>query len=157
MRSEYKIISGGQTGADRAALDFAIEKHIPYGGWIPRGRIEEDGRLDSRYTHMAETSTANPAQRTAMNVNDSGATIIFTMDARLSGGSALTAKVARTARKPLLHITPATLQPGRVVADFILANDVHVLNIAGTRQSKAPIIYSFVRHVLEDAFGQLAM
>ena len=73
------IVSGGQTGADRAALDFAIRAGLPHGGWCPRGRLAEDGPLDPRYL-LRETATPNYAERTAANVRDSDATSIFTLN-----------------------------------------------------------------------------
>src|SRR3954470_16119485 len=87
-----KIISGGQTGADRAALDAALALGIPHGGWVPKGRWAEDGPLDPRYT-VQETPTAVVSVRTAWNVRDSDATLIIS-HSKLSGGSALTRRLA---------------------------------------------------------------
>ena len=73
-----KIISGGQTGADCAALDFAIEHGIPHGGWCPGGRLAEDGPIDARY-QLKETPSANYTQRTEWNVRDSDGTVVFSI------------------------------------------------------------------------------
>ena len=72
------ILSGGQTGADRAALDFAIEYGLPHGGWCPRGRLAEDGPIDERY-ELTETPSHRYAQRTEWNVRDSDATVVFSI------------------------------------------------------------------------------
>src|SRR5436189_4749506 len=88
-----KIISGGQTGADRAALDFALAHGLAHGGWCPRGRLAEDGALEERY-ELRETPDAEYAQRTEWNVRDSDGTVIFSIAAGLTGGSKLTAEFA---------------------------------------------------------------
>jgi predicted Rossmann fold nucleotide-binding protein DprA/Smf involved in DNA uptake len=87
-----QVVSGGQTGVDRAALDAALEAGIPCGGWCPKGRIAEDGRLPSRYP-LRETPSDSYAQRTEWNVRDSDGTLILTRGA-LDGGTALTEKCA---------------------------------------------------------------
>ena len=94
-----KIISGGQTGADRAALDAAIELGIPHGGWIPKGRLTEDGPLPDRY-QLVEMPTASYPKRTEQNVIDSDGTLIVT-HGKLTGGSALTQKLARSMDAPV--------------------------------------------------------
>src|SRR4051812_32778465 len=99
-----KIISGGQTGADRAALDVAITVGIPHGGWCPRGRLAEDGLIDERY-QLAETLDADSARRTEWNVRDSDGTVIFSMKDKLSGGSARTEEFALKYAKPCLHLS----------------------------------------------------
>src|SRR6187200_1547206 len=99
-----KIISGGQTGADRAALDFAIEHDIPHGGWCPRGRLAEDGKIEAGY-ELKETPDVYYPQRTEWNVRDSDGTVIFTIARRLTGGSALTRELAVEYRKPCLHLS----------------------------------------------------
>ena len=88
-----KIISGGQTGADRAALDWAIEHSISHGGWCPKGRMAENGKIDSRY-QLEETPSQDYAQRTQWNVRDSDATLIFSIGQNLLGGSLLTKNFA---------------------------------------------------------------
>lgn len=83
MNAVARIISGGQTGADRAALDFAIAHDIPHGGWCPSGRLAEDGRIPSRY-QLRETPSPDYAQRTEWNVRDSDGTVIFSSEDTLT-------------------------------------------------------------------------
>ena len=97
-----KIISGGQTGADRAALDFAINHKIPHGGWVPKGRLAEDGPLPSKYK-LTEMPTESYQDRTEQNVIDSDGTVIISRG-KLTGGSAYTQKMAKYYSKPCLHI-----------------------------------------------------
>jgi putative molybdenum carrier protein len=98
-----RIISGGETGADRAALDFAIEREIPHGGWCPKGRLAEDGVIDERY-QLRETSTRNYPQRTEKNILDSDGTIIVTISPKLTGGCKETASLAQKHQKPWVHL-----------------------------------------------------
>ncbi|PSQ85488.1 MAG: molybdenum cofactor carrier, partial [Bacteroidetes bacterium QH_2_63_10] len=88
-----KIISGGQTGVDRAALDAALAFNVPVGGWCPKGRRAEDGQIPDRYP-LEETPSEAYEQRTAWNVRDSDGTLIIT-DGSLEGGTALTMTEAR--------------------------------------------------------------
>jgi hypothetical protein len=101
-----EIISGGQTGADRAALDWAIKHGIPHGGWCPKGRRSEDGPIDAKY-QLQETPSNNYAQRTEWNVKDSDGTVIFSVRKRLSGNSSETLEFAIKHRKPYLHTSSA--------------------------------------------------
>ncbi len=144
-----KIISGGQTGADRAALDFAIESRIPHGGWVPKGRMAEDGPLPKRYK-VRETQTAEYNERTEKNVMDSDGTLIFG-NGTLNGGSALTMSLARRYQKPCLHLDLAQvpeLQAAAQIETWIQENRISVLNVAGPRASKSPEIYALVMKVL---------
>lgn len=97
-----KIISGGQTGADQGALDAAIEMDIPHGGWVPKERKTEAGPLPAKY-QLKDMLTASYQARTERNVIDSDGTLILS-HGPLTGGSALTEKMARKHRKPFLHI-----------------------------------------------------
>src|SRR6476660_5622462 len=99
--ARIRIISGGQTGADRAALDFAIDNGIPYGGWCPKGRLAEDGPL-AQYYALQQTPTKAYPQRTEWNIRDSDGTILFTINPNLSGGSRKTYLLAKKHKKPLL-------------------------------------------------------
>ena len=103
-----KIISGGQTGADQAGLDVAIELSIPHGGWIPKGRKTENGILPAKYKLTEMNSTSYP-KRTEKNVLDSDGTVIFTTGS-LTGGSALTRKFANKHNRPVLRINFAKMQ-----------------------------------------------
>lgn len=128
------IVSGGQTGVDRAALDAAIELGIPHAGWCPRGRRAEDGRVPLRY-NLRETESAEYRVRTRQNVLDSDATLIL-FRGTLSGGTALTFQIALECRKPCY---PADLTAPRVIDatyDWILRSGVNSLNVAGPRESQ---------------------
>jgi len=144
----FMVVAGGQTGADRAALDWAIEQGIPHGGWCPRGRKTEDGVLPERY-QLKETPSAAYLQRTEWNVRDSDATLIFTLDDRLDGGSKRTAAFADSLGRPWLQVRPG-VHP-KYVARFMARHGVKVLNVAGKRESSAPGIGELVRQVLSQA------
>ena len=147
-----KIISGGQTGADRAALDFAIEHGIRHAGWCPKGRIAEDGVIHSRYA-LGETPSANYVQRTAWNVRDSKGTAVFTIRQTLTGGSKATGEFAAGYGRPWIHLSKeATADPVTALRDFLVQNKVTVLNVAGSRASKEPQVAAFVQDVLSQVF-----
>lgn len=143
-----KIVSGGQTGADRAALDWAIGRGVPHGGWCPKGRRAEDGPIPARYC-LKETESANYLVRTEGNVVDSDGTVIFTLKSELSGGSKKTGDFARKHGKPLLHLHPGIDNPGEVLAAFLKVNTIAVLNVAGPRLSGAPGIGEFAAGIFE--------
>ena len=146
-----KIVSGGQTGADRAALDWAIEHGVEHGGWCPKGRRAEDGPLNQRYQLAEAPSEAYPV-RTKWNVRDSDATVIISLAAQLTGGSKLTAGFARELSKPLLHISShKTPDPAMALRRFVDKNFIRELNIAGPRESTEPGIAKFVAELLSDA------
>jgi hypothetical protein len=98
-----KIVSGGQAGADRAGLDFAIEVGLQYGGFVPLGRVAEDGRIDDRY-HLVELPTTCYETRTLANVMDSHGTVIVSLAKELTGGSALTSAFANITGRPVIHL-----------------------------------------------------
>ena len=152
-----KIVSGGQTGADRAALDWAIKNGIAHGGWCPKGRKAEDGPIGIRY-HLSETPRADYLQRTEWNVRDSDGTVIFTIAELLSGGSRATADFAAKHRKPFLHISAAVKEKAVAWLEaFLRENPVTVLNIAGTRGSKEPTIGKFIHETLGQTFKKSKM
>lgn len=142
-----KIISGGQTGADRAALDVAIELGIEYGGSIPKGRLAEDGIIDSgKYPNLTELEQESYLVRTRKNVQDADATLAFT-DSALTGGTKKTIEFAREFGKPFLHINLKKESVEDAVAEInewlnVIKPDV--LNVAGPRESGAPGIYAKV-------------
>lgn len=148
-----RIISGGQTGADRAALDWARQAHIPHGGWCPKGRLAEDGIIPVDY-NLQETLSDDYAVRTAWNVRDADATVIFSLGAKIRGGTALTAKVARAKRKPVIHVHAALgiEEAATRIRAFVHQYSVKVLNIAGPRASAEPDVGTFVTSVLDAAF-----
>lgn len=152
-----KIISGGQTGVDRAGLDAAIRWRISHGGAIPRGRRTEDGKLPDRYNLTEMPFTSYPA-RTEKNVVDGDATVIFS-HGPLSNGSLLTQKKALQHKRPVLHLDLHQVDAGRAAAllvDFVHAHRVEVLNIAGPRASGDPYIYDAAFSVLEAALPAIA-
>ena len=143
-----RIISGAQTGADRAGIDAAIELGIPYGGWIPKGRKAEDGTVPDAYTELQELTRGGYPKRTEQNVIYSDGTVIFTYG-KLSTGSALTAKFAKQHKKPCLHIDLDTVpDPVARVKDWIHEWNIKVLNVAGRSASKAPGIYDQVKDII---------
>ena len=153
------IVSGGQSGADRSALDFALSRGIPHGGWCPKGRRAEDGPIDPKYL-LKETATSNYLERTELNIRDSDATVIFTHSGELSGGSLKTKQLAAKLGKPCLHLSMRAFDSmgrglygphGAVAALHKFVNDhkVFTLNVAGSRNSKEPGIGSYVVKVLE--------
>jgi hypothetical protein len=148
-----KIISGGQTGADRSALDFAIDNNIPHGGWIPKGRITEGGQLPEKY-HLQEMETASYDKRTEQNVIDSDGTVIVS-HGKLTGGSALTQTFAIKHHKPRLHldINKTTIaEAADSLNNWIEKNNIKILNVAGSRASKDNKIYQVTRDILETTF-----
>lgn len=152
MQVLTKLISGGQTGADRAALDVAIRRSFQYGGWCPKGRKAEDGTLGGQY-QLVETPRADYLQRTEWNVRDSDATAVFTLGSEATGGSLKTLGFASKHKKPCIHLSrSATQNPALALQRFVTEHTVSALNVAGTRESKEPGIYSWVYQVLEDAF-----
>ena len=147
-----KLLSGGQTGVDRAVLDVALARGLPYGGWCPRGGWAEDcptpPGLLTKYPHLKETPLADPAQRTEWNVRDADACLIL-VDAggsEISAGTTLAKELAQCYRKPLLVVDlrePDILeraapwlrvQRAAFGAGFTLA-------VGGPRESEAPGIY----------------
>ena len=147
-----KLISGGQTGADRAALDWAIEHRLPHGGWCPRGRKAEDGPIDKRYL-LKETPSDDYAERTEWNVRDADGTVAFSIKPMLAGGTFKTVRFAAAQGKPWVHICAANQgrQAAGLLRKFLQAHRIQVLNIAGPRASDEPEVGRFVRTVLSKA------
>lgn len=141
-----KIIAGGQTGADSAGLDWAISHGLAHGGWCPRGRRCEDGVIDARY-QLRETRSSGYLERTELNVVEADATVIFTLDERLSGGSLKTEQFALRHGKPVLHFRPGVHL--RHLANFLEKHQVYCLNVAGSRASKAMGIQDLVARSLD--------
>ncbi|MFH2091836.1 MAG: putative molybdenum carrier protein [Pseudomonadota bacterium] len=145
-----KIISGGQTGADRAALDVAIKFNIEHGGWIPKGRKAEDGPLSDQYK-LIEMETDDYRERTRQNIIDSHGTVIVSR-AELTGGSKLTQSYARVVGRPNCFINLSyteEFEASEILKSFILENQIQVLNVAGPRLSSQPWIYQDVKVILE--------
>lgn len=146
-----KIISGGQTGVDRAALDVAKDQGVPSGGWCPRGRKAEDGPIALSYP-LTETPSDAYAQRTEWNVRDSDATLVLTRGTP-SEGTAFTIDVAARLGKPYLLIDLDNPPDPAAIASWFEARQVHVLNVAGPRESKSPGICQQAVHLLSNVFS----
>jgi hypothetical protein len=147
--SPSKVISGGQTGVDRAALDFAIDHDLPYGGFVPKDRWAEDGRISDKYT-LAETDSTDPAERTRLNVMNSEAILVITRGTP-DGGTKLTIALAKQYDKPLMVID---LAQESLFHDEMLercedfAGERQTM-IAGPRESKCRGIYTDTIGLLE--------
>ncbi len=149
-----KIISGGQTGADRAALDFAIERGMQHGGWCPKGRLAEDGQIPEKYA-LTETPSSESQQRTEWNVRDSDATVVFSISSDLQGGSRLTMEFALQHKKPSLHLSRDRdgAEAIKKLLVFLDEHPIQTLNIAGPRASEEPEIAAFVLRVMRASHG----
>lgn len=126
-------MSGGQTGVDRAALDAGSDLGIPVGGWCPRGRLAEDGRIPDAYP-LVETPSRDYAERTEWNVRDSDGTLILTLG-EPAGGTAFTVAMAKKHRRPCHIVDLADGTGGCETADWMRAHAIAVLNVAGPRAS----------------------
>ncbi|MEZ6091282.1 MAG: putative molybdenum carrier protein [Pirellulaceae bacterium] len=131
-----QIVSGGQTGVDRGALEAAMLLQIPHGGWCPRGRMAEDGVIPERYA-LTEHASPRYKDRTRQNVLDSDATIIL-FEGQLQGGTRLTHRYALQSGKPSLPIQLDSDWCRDDVQQWLAENRPAVLNIAGPRESNAP-------------------
>ncbi|HET6914026.1 MAG TPA: putative molybdenum carrier protein [Rhodanobacteraceae bacterium] len=152
-KDRLTICSGGQAGADRAALDWAIARGIPHSGWCPRGRKAEDGEIAAVY-QLHETESANYRARTSRNVRDSDATLIVNLG-ELGGGSLQTLRFAERIGKPVRVIQMDTAPDDSVTESLRAWLDglqVEKLNIAGPRESKRPGIYQATRALLDRLF-----
>ena len=154
-----RIVSGGQTGADRGGLDAAIQAGIPHGGWCPKGRKAEDGVIPPIY-NLTETKSADYKARTEANVKDSDASVIFTRGP-LDGGSLLTAQFAKRHLKPHLHLDLSAASVSQASQTLLiwldrLGGEALVLNVAGQRESKSPGLQTQVRAVLSAVLAALA-
>jgi len=147
-----KIISGGQTGADRAALDVAIELGIDYGGSIPKDRLAEDGPIDlEKYPCLTELEKGKYLARTRKNVEDADATLAFTIG-KLTGGTRKTIEFAKEYEKSYLHINLKKLTDAEAIKSirgWLNNKTPAVLNVAGSKESTVPGIYARVHDVLK--------
>ena len=143
------IVSGGQTGVDRAALDVALQHHIPCGGWCPKGRCAEDGTIPDYYP-LSETTSSEYAERTEWNVRDSDGTLVLTWGPP-TWGTAYTIELAQCYRRPY-YVVDLIDEPSATVINvqsWLRQYDIHKLNVAGPRASKTPGIYNLAYQYLE--------
>jgi|SRR5215218_8375482 len=145
-----KIVSGGQTGVDRAALDVALELGIECGGWCPAGRWAEDGPIAARYP-LRETPSADPAERTERNVRDSDGTLLLTGGA--SPGTDLTRDIARRLGRPVFSWPAEAVEDVGLFLRWLQVYGVQTLNVAGPRESESPGIYLHAKRILRAYFG----
>ena len=152
-----KIISGGQTGVDRGALDFALKWGLKCGGWCPPGRQFEEGRIPEKYP-LREIDGNDYHERTLRNIRDADATLVITAGGRMEEGTRLTLEWAEELGHPFFHlelenITKPDDAPIMAAGAWLAGRAVTVLNVAGNRESTSPGIgYSTVR-ILEKLFG----
>ncbi len=148
-----KIVTGGQTGADRAALDTALELDLAVGGWVPQGRWAEDGAVPAHYPNLREAESREPAVRTELNVRDSDATVVLS-HGEPSGGSAFTLEVAKRIGRPFLHIDlsgTSIRDAARQLREWLAIEGPQTLHVAGPRSSEDPEIFDAVKLVLASA------
>ncbi|CCO25330.1 conserved protein of unknown function [Maridesulfovibrio hydrothermalis AM13 = DSM 14728] len=149
----FTIISGGQTGVDRGALDAAIASGLPHRGWCPKGRIAEDGPIPFIY-NMQEMADGQYWKRTEKNVLDSDGTLVFPGSCE-SRGTALTIRLAQKHGKPIAVVSLDSADAGQTVAAWINAEGVKSMNVAGPRESGAPGISARTKKFLVDLFSSM--
>lgn len=152
-----KIVSGGQTGVDRAALDAAIQLNVTHGGWCPKGRKAEDGVINDRY-QLIETETAEYSERTKLNIKDSDGTLILVpiTPIKVTDGTILTIAEVKVRAKPYLIIDLSNKDDIQSIIEWINDNKIKVLNIAGPRESQAPGIHMRALVLLNHLFVLVA-
>jgi hypothetical protein len=148
----FKVVSGGQTGVDRAALDVALELEIEIGGWCPRGRWAEDGPIPDRYP-LFETRSPDVHVRTQRNVETSSATLVLSRGAPM-GGTRYTVDIANTMRRPLLvvDLNDSSRDHATEIATWLDTVRPGVLNVAGPRETGAPGVTEQAKWLLTKAF-----
>lgn len=155
MVGEIEIVSGGQTGVDRAALDVALELGLPCGGWCPEGRLAEDGPIPERYP-LRELPGGGYTARTLANVLESDGTLIIHFG-ELTGGTLLTLDLCLRFQKPFYLIDGETVEEARAVSAirrFLKARTIRRLNVAGPRASKEPRAYPYTYRLLSQVLSQ---
>jgi Circularly permutated YpsA SLOG family len=153
-----RIVCGGQSGADRAAVDFALACGVPYGGWVPRGGWAEDfpdaPGLLARYLEFRATPSDNPDVRTMWNVRDSTATLVVRRDTSPSSGTDATVRAVAHFARPLLDVDALDSVAVNRLRTFLLeCRPPIALNVAGARESESPGIYEATLRLLEASAG----
>ncbi|MGH7586810.1 MAG: putative molybdenum carrier protein [Gemmatimonadales bacterium] len=149
------MVSGGQTGADRAALDFALAHGLEVGGWVPKGRLAEDGPIPPSYPGLVETESVDPAVRTVLNVRDSDATLVLS-HGPLAGGSLLAFEEATASGKPVLHLDLDDVSrdaAAELLRGWLVEVRPGTLNVAGPRASEDPAIAAATGALLRSALA----
>jgi hypothetical protein len=147
---QVKIISGGQTGVDRAALDVALKRKIDCGGWCPAGRLDEIGRIPDRYP-LKELQHGGFTERTLQNVKDSDGTVIL-YSVQLSGGTEQTVRFCVEQERPHQLIDASkisTEEAARSIANLVRKHKIDILNVAGPRQSEWLEGYDYAYRALD--------
>lgn len=147
-----KIISGGQSGVDRAALDFCLENNIPCGGHCPKGRLAEDGRIADKYP-LIETESDKYAERTRLNVENSDGTLII-FKGEMDKGTQLTLDIVDAKNKPHFLIDLSLNINTSIVKNWMINNDLETINIAGPREGNCLGIYKESKEILSAIFDQ---
>jgi hypothetical protein len=151
-----KIISGGQTGVDRAALDAALRYGIESGGWCPAGRLDEMGKIPDRYP-LNEMESGGFTERTLQNVKDSDGTVIIYLG-KLSGGTEQTVKFCIEQQRPHEMIDASDIsieKAAQLIADFVRQNKIDILNVAGPRASEWPGGYDYAFRTLDNFLNSI--
>jgi hypothetical protein len=161
VRVILKVVSGGQAGADRGALEAALELGTPYGGWVPKGRRAEDGKVPACFSQLQEHASEDYQHRTYANVRDSDATVIIAKTP-LSGGSKLTLRLCREQERPLKVLDAKSVMENqdsatRVLIAWVRRDQIKVLNVAGSRESGCPGLQAAVKRVVQSVLAQLGM
>jgi hypothetical protein len=160
-RRPWKIVSGGQTGVDRAGLTTAMSYYIETGGWVPKGRLADDGIVPERFNTLQECPTGGFRERTRMNVIDSDATLILVDTLPLTGGTAYTAAYAAKNGRPCKVVLLSDADAITQIRDWMLSledsvrpgqTDRIVLNVAGPRESGSPGIFERAKKTLLSVF-----
>jgi hypothetical protein len=148
-----KIISGAQTGVDRAALDWAMQHGLPHGGWCPQGRTAQDGVIPERY-QLQETPSSGYSQRTRQNIETADATLLI-HTGPLIGGSELTQRLARKLNKPLavFDLNQPWPEQAKTTRQWLDSHAVGVLNVAGPSEDRHPGIYALTMQALDMVFS----
>ena len=154
-----QIVSGGQTGVDQAGLLIADELKIPIGGWCPKGGLDENGdSMLEIYPSLKETATADPDERTRLNIRDSDGTLIIVpclpLPDKIQDGTRLAIVDAEQQRKPYLIISLTERDSAvSTIHEWISRENIHILNIAGPRESNSPGIHLAACDLFRDVFA----
>ncbi|MEE4255939.1 MAG: putative molybdenum carrier protein [Bacteroidales bacterium] len=151
--NDLKIISGGQSGTDRAALDYALSHNIPCGGWCPAGRKAEDGIIPDKYP-LRETASSDPSERTVLNVNSSDGLLIIWLS-ELDEGSRQTLDYAKKGKKPVYLAKQEDVLNPEEFRLWLDVNRIRLLNVAGPRESNDAGVYDYALRVLGSLLSKL--